>query len=75
MPIGTDEYIKKNLDSKIEEIAEDIKVIEKLDKVRNKWTYTYYVLNGKLNYLYRNIPNNRLTMASTVKFENMKEFN
>jgi hypothetical protein len=41
VPIVTDEYIKKKLDNKIEEIAEDIKVIEILDKVHNKWTYTY----------------------------------
>jgi hypothetical protein len=71
VPIGTDEYIKKKLDNKIEEIAEDIKVIENLDKVHNKWTYTYYV-NGKLNYFYRNFSNSRLTMAAAVKFENMK---
>jgi len=52
IPIGTDEYTQKFLQSKLDEISKDITTIMQVEKLHNRWSYIYYILNGKINYLY-----------------------
>jgi hypothetical protein len=69
VPIGDEEYTKKILHEKMEEIKKDIHTIQSLNDVHQQWSYVYYVLSGKLNYLYRTIRNSKLTLKVALDFE------
>ena len=53
----------------MEEITKDIQTIQSLNDVHQQWSYVYYVLSGKLNYLYRTIRNSKLTLKVALDFE------
>jgi hypothetical protein len=73
VPIGSDEYIQKILQEKMEEIEADIQTIKTLNNVHQQWTYVYYVISGKLNYLYRATRNVKLTLQMAYAFEKIRK--
>jgi len=73
VPIGSEEYTQKIFQEKMEEIEADIRIIKTLNNVHQQWTYTYYVLSGKLNYLYRATRNVKLTLQMAYAFEKIRK--
>jgi len=73
VPIGSEEYTQKIFQEKMEEIEADIRIIKTLSNVHQQWTYTYYVLSGKLNYLYRATRNIKLTLQMAYAFEKIRK--
>ena len=67
--IGSEEFIMRKLNLKLKEIEKDIEIISKLQKVQEQWTFIFYVLTGKLNYLYRTVRNFKLVMPVAMEFE------
>jgi len=72
IPIGTDEYTQKFLQSKLDDISKDITTIMQVEKLHNRWTYIYYILNGKINHLLRGVHKKNLTMELASRLEHLK---
>ena len=43
-----------------------------VEKLHNRWSYIYYILNGKINYLLRGVYKKNLTMELASRFEHLK---
>ena len=68
VPLGSDEYVKKQLSNKSKEIEADIDLIASLTNAQEKWAYTFYILTGKFTYLYRTVRNYKLTIPIALAF-------